>query len=429
MDYDISELNGVALRRLNAGLEQHFNDIVSIEDSIASLEAIVTFFDEGVTPSLEDLALADLTVQNAVTHTDVTSEELLPALESYVGKSVSTESVKDTILKYYKVVMDFIKRIYEGIKNFLFRLMDDLEPLKEKVSTLLTYLDSKSSAKVKEPITTVGPSVRNLVVAYKLPNTYDDLVKPLAVLRSVTDTVFKEHASLVSELSNEIVNLNSTIKDGSLALLLRVNEAVEKRLAPIAGTFKTTTTLEGYTHQSAFLFNNHAVFAKIPKLKKDADVNVKNEVQVAADLRTLTVRLGSTESPDVRQGYGSSKRNGEHDMTTMTAQQQRLLLSNVMEILNRLIAYRNTFGPKLEAQAKASNREAGRVTDVILGRAKLVADGGSTIDSPEALKAVLNYHSAIAKWSSQPFNEMAIYCTSVCKNLYRIVLLHSTNLE
>lgn len=410
-------------------LEQHSATLDKLEASIVALESVTAFFDTNTTPSLEDLALADLAMGAATADTDITPEDLVPSLESFVGRQVATENLRDTLKKYYDIVIDFITKLYQNLRVFLEKFFDDVEPLKVKLENHVKLLDTKKDQSPGKAEVMVGPSVRKLATAYKLPKEFRDLVGPLGILRSVSETIFDQHATLVSGLSREIISANSRNTESSTTQLEEVNKLVQTRITPIASFFPHEVTSSDYTHRTDFLFDNHAVFARLPKEgKKDKQ---ETQVSVATNLRTIAFKVDTTLQAGVTQGYGEDFKSkaGMHSMTAFTVSQQKLLCLNAIDILKVLLKYRDKHQSNLERQSKDSAREAKRFAGAVSGTATLVADGTRRIDDPEALKAILSYHSSIAKWSVEPFSSLSLYCVSAVKNVYRVLVAHELNLE
>lgn len=430
MSDDLDFLSELDLATTKGKLDKNVLSIEELEVSITSLEAIATFLESEPEPSLEDLALVDNALTAVTANTDLTPEYLTPSLESYVGKQVSTETIRDTIVKYYNVIIDFIKRVYATVKTFFFELLDTLKPLRNKYAETLAVLKSVGSVSAKEPKVLVGPAVRKLAVGYKLPVSYNDVLAPLGVLRSVSDSVFKEHASIVSDISSEIISLNRSITTGSLDLLLKVNEVVVSRLGAIQKYFTTPVTEGAYSHRSELLFNNRAVFARFPDAKKKAELTSEGQIALAETLRAIGFKVDSTEDDSVVVNYGTTRKeqHGFHHMDAFNVNQCKLLCANALEILDGMLTYRNTYESQLARQGKASENEAKRVAAALSGKAKLVVDGSARVDDVSALKAVLGYHSSIARWSAEPFTSLTLYNVSTLKTLYGVLTSHVSNL-
>lgn len=83
-----------------------------------TLENVVAVADNIGEASESEVRLVELVGDMAVAGTDIPPESIVPSLESYIGRRISTEGFKQTIKSIWEAIKNAIAKIWRHLKNF-----------------------------------------------------------------------------------------------------------------------------------------------------------------------------------------------------------------------------------------------------------------------------------------------------------------------
>lgn len=166
-----------------------------------ALEDLVSVAETTPEASENDLVLSEIVSDLATQGTDLqTDSDVLPALESYVGKSISTEGIKETIASMLKALVEFMKNAWQNIKAFFGNVDAQVATLKKKLKEI-----ASSAADGVVPASTMN---KDLFLVVDDGETLR-LSEPQYIMQHLSDQklrlskIFSKHAALVLTLSQE----------------------------------------------------------------------------------------------------------------------------------------------------------------------------------------------------------------------------------
>jgi hypothetical protein len=150
-------------------------ELVDTSDALEDLAMVADGIDEA---SENEVALVEAGVQLATAGSDLEVEDVAPGLESYVGRRISTEGIKETARAIYDAIVRAVKKFWEKIKAFFRKTVGTLANLKRSAEALRKRADQTQGKTVKEKQTDLGSEANALSVCFKAPKTGDQVHYP-----------------------------------------------------------------------------------------------------------------------------------------------------------------------------------------------------------------------------------------------------------
>lgn len=182
--------------------QSDLNDADTLAYRADALSDLVTVAETTPEASENDLVLTEIVADLATQGTDlVTEADVVPGLESFVGKQIATEGIKETIQSMWKALMEFLKNAWQNVKAFFGNVDAQIATLKKKLKEI-----ASSAKDGKIPASAMGKEIMAVMddqKAYRLSGPQyifhylDDQKKYLSA-------VFSKHAQLVTKFSDEV---------------------------------------------------------------------------------------------------------------------------------------------------------------------------------------------------------------------------------
>jgi hypothetical protein len=144
----------------NNGQERAADTVQGLEN----LEAVVTNIEE-TTPA--EAALVDQAVDMATTGTQIDADDIAPSMESYVGKRMAIESIRDSAARIWNSIMEMLKRIWERVETFFYKAFGVLPSIRRRLESLEDAIDAARSKSIENKKVTVTSGVTYLSIDYK----------------------------------------------------------------------------------------------------------------------------------------------------------------------------------------------------------------------------------------------------------------------
>ena len=118
-------------------------------DTADSLEDLVAVADtvDAATPT--EVALVQVAGDIATAGTDMTSEEIVPVGESYIGRSIATEGIVDTVKKIWASIKKFVKDMWSKVTSWFNKFFGTLPNLRKRIETLRKRLEEIQNGSYK----------------------------------------------------------------------------------------------------------------------------------------------------------------------------------------------------------------------------------------------------------------------------------------
>lgn len=410
-------LEGMNGTPTNYGFISREEEEVMADEAADAADEASTGLDEsermlGLTDSLEDLAeIADgieeatpvetqlLTVAGnmAVAGTDVPPEEIVPAMEGYIGTKIATEGFRERATAIFRAIMAQVKKVWGFIEKFFYNIFGTVPRLRKDLKALRDRVDSTNGKKLEDKKVTVSSGVKALSVNYVTPKNGGDITKNLGTLLGEVTTVFGEYTDKIAKVGEAAAdNLSDFDADKASEsadkFLKAVNAAMGK--VSLSGGSSSGNRFPGFKSAAgADLPGNVTLFLKKPESSsvRNHGSSILNELEHA---RHAGIVLESTsEKP--------KDSPNDFQMDTMTSAQMHSAIDDAEKILDKLEDFNRG---KRTAEMKKTRARLESASDKASKAAEKAEK--STEASDRAVVAIyrglVSYNQAYARWSQNP---------------------------
>lgn len=407
-------LNGTATEY---GFLSREEEEVMAEDAAQAADDASTGLDEsermlGLADGLEDLAeIADgitdatqtetqlLTVAGnmAVAGSDVPAEEIVPAMEGFIGKRIAVESLRERASAIWKAILAQIKKVWAFIEKFFYSIFGTIPGLRKQLKDLRARVDGTNGKKLEDKKLTVSTGVKALSVDYSTPKNGGDVVKGLKDLLGEVTDVYGTYTDKIAKVGEVVADHISDFDPE------KAHDSVEKFLKAVTSGFGGVNLSGGksagnrfpgfVTAQSAPIMGNVSLFLKKVDSAgaRDHGNNVLNQVERA---RQMGFELHATSDKE------KSVPN-DFQMDTMTSAQMHSAIDDMEKILDKLEDFnrgKRTADMK-KTRTRLESASAKATTAVEKAEKSEEASDRATV---AYYRAMLNYNQAYARWCQNP---------------------------
>ena len=156
-------------------------------DTADSLEDLVAVADtvDAATPT--EVALVQVAGDIATAGTDMTSEEIVPVGESYIGRGIATEGIVDTVKKIWASIKKFVKDMWSKVTSWFNKFFGTLPNLRKRIEALRKRLEEIQNG------------------SYKLEGDNKKFTLTNVSAVTVENTPIKDGKGIIATLKNEYV--------------------------------------------------------------------------------------------------------------------------------------------------------------------------------------------------------------------------------
>lgn len=362
----------------------------------------------GVTDSMEDLAVIADGIENAteaetrlmdtvgsmaVAGSDLESEVIVPAQESFIGRRISTESIRETAKAIWKTILANLEKVWKYIDEFFYKIFGTIPSLRKRVKDMRKTVEDAAGRTIEHKKITVSVGVKALSVDYKTPKDEGDMKHNLKVLSSSVKGVFGEVMDSVARLGETIADVIADFTPESPeASITKLLEAVKKGSLHVSGSANTTRFPGFKTFMGDNLMGNVTVATRVPDQGHSAHPPAGLEV---IDLfRRAGCELISTseKEKDVPNDF---------EMSTMSNSAMIAVLDEVEGMLDSLESFNRGKRAAELKKTKTKLKSASDKATSAMERAEK-SDDVSDKHSVAYYRALLNFNTAYGRWCQQP---------------------------
>ena len=360
--------------------------ILEVSDSLEDLAVIADGIEEA-TPA--EIALIENAGDMAVAGTDVSPEEVIPAMESYVGRRISTEGIKEKAKQIWESIIRFLKSIWEKIEGFVYKTVGTIPRLRKSIEALEVKIEALGSAKAGKEIE-IKSGVTSLSVAGEPIKSAAELATALGHTGAAAKFVFGPYLeSVVSrgeKTATAIGDFDVTQpEDSAKALVSALNSVKMPSMPGLKATAKNH--IVGFqTATGNHQLGNVHLLAKAYNDKDDGSV-----LAVLNRQRRSGIELTASDTP--------VKADATIKMAPLTAAAMTSVLKTSKEILKTLEEFergaRKTAVKKAQADISSAADKATKSMDS-------KAEGANEAVAVAYYRALVNFGPAYARWVQSP---------------------------
>ncbi|MBB5409408.1 hypothetical protein HDG34_003349 [Paraburkholderia sp. HC6.4b] len=372
---------------------------IQIADSLSDV-AFVADRIEKATPA--EAALMETAGDLAVAGTDVEPEQVVPSMESYIGTTIATEGIKETVTKILQGVMQFIERVWEKIRAY-WRVHGSLPLWRKRIEALRKRVQGAGDEVIRENAT-APLSLAGLVVDEELRSSTTLAMVDTSISRMVKTVhgIFSGYANGVVQRGHDIVKAltefdpnqpEKAVNDLKNKLAGMHAEGMESgKSVTLPGNFELT--LDVYKSQP-----DEDAEAALERLRNSGVKLVKGRIHPAHHMAKIQIRLNRLSAEEFKRraisllGYGD-------------------------ELLKALEYFYEKPYQQMEALSKQIKNASAQATNATARAGEAAMAEGKTVGY---YRSLLNFNKAFAQWTYQPFVPLYSYSIRTLRAMLEIV--------
>ena len=189
-----------------AEAEAEIEDAQELADTSDALEDLAMVADGIDEASENEVALVEAGVQLATAGSDLEVEDVAPGLESYVGRRISTEGIKETARAIYDAIVRAVKKFWEKIKAFFRKTVGTLANLRRSAEKLRQRAGECHGKTPKEKQIEVGSEINSLSTDFKAPKSGAAILSLIESTAKLLDEALDKHNSSSAKLGEDLAN-------------------------------------------------------------------------------------------------------------------------------------------------------------------------------------------------------------------------------
>lgn len=362
----------------------------------------------GVTDSMEDMAVIADGIENAteaetrlmdtvgsmaVAGSDLESEVIVPAQESYIGRRISTESIRETAKAIWKTILANLEKVWKYIEEFFYKIFGTIPSLRKRVKDLRKTVEDAAGRTVEHKKITVSVGVKALSVDYKAPKDESDLKHGLKVLSDTVKETYGPDMDGISRLGETIADVIADFNPESPeAAITKLLEAVKKGSTHVSGTANTTRFPGFKTYMGSNLMGNVTIAVRVPDQSHGALPPAG--LAVIDMFRRSGCELVSTSEKE-------KDVPNEFEMSTLSNSAMIAVLDEVEGMLDSLESFNRGKRAADLKKTKTKLKSASDKATSAMERAEK-SDDASDKHSVAYYRALLNFNTSYSRWAQQP---------------------------
>ena len=201
-----------------AEAEAEIEDAQELADTSDALEDLAMVADGIDEASENEVALVEAGVQLATAGSDLEVEDVAPGLESYIGRRISTEGIKEISRNIYEAIVRAIKKFWEKIKAFFRKTVGTLANLRRSAEKLRSRAGDCQGKTPKEKQIEVGGEINALCTDFKAPKTGKAIVDLISSTAKLLDASLDGHNANAAKVGEKLADaLNDFDADDAAA--------------------------------------------------------------------------------------------------------------------------------------------------------------------------------------------------------------------
>lgn len=374
---------------------------LDVSEALEDLAAVSDGIEEA-TPT--EAALIDTTAQMAVAGTDIQPEEIVPAMEGYVGRRIATEDLRDRAKTIWEAIKRMLKSIWEKIEGFFYKIFGRVPKLRRTIEGLKKKLEDMSGMK-KEENTFEYTSGVSMISIDKVPvKNIGGLKMALGNVATAVKWGAETYVPGVTKTGEKIATAISTFDPQDLSGSAKKVAEAANEFGDIVVPGAQSATIDGWdeftvTKGAALMGNYHLEGREI----KTADAGKATELGKLELLRRSGIYITATRE--------KKDQPSEVTFTTPDIGQMEGLLEDAMKVLDDIEKIKRGDIVNKLAKARESLKKACDKASTASDKAgKRKDEEGKDDNQVQAAyyRAMANFNLTYARWARDPMHGLTI---------------------
>lgn len=389
----------------NNGQERAADTVQGLEN----LEAVVTNIEE-TTPA--EAALVDQAVDMATTGTQIDADDIAPSMESYVGKRMAIESIRDSAARIWNSIMEMLKRIWERVETFFYKAFGVLPSIRRRLESLEDAIDAARSKSIENKKVTVTSGVTYLSIDYKPVKKGSELLSAVKELNKTASYVFNDGVEAFAKAGEDIATAISDFevakKDESVKKAIEALKSMGGKLTKLPGNSGSGGDSSHHVKYGSQLLGNQRLAATTAKSSDEA-----------GELGTLDImRRAGVKWEKSRDKAGQA--TGSFEFETMSTSEAASLVKELVALVDVLEDYKRGSAWKEVTKARTNLEKASAKAAAELDKVK----GSSEADERVALpyyRALVRLNQSYVGWTSTPATQLMSHSVNTINAVIAVI--------
>lgn len=210
-------------------LEGEIHELDAFQATLEELRSIASDMDH---PTQTEIDLLRLNVRTVLADSRISTEALIPGLESASAgdyTTVSLEDVDKTLDRIYKTVVKWMRTIWEYIVAFYRKVTDNTERLKRQNDNMRDRMQVASKGQLQQKRLELDSEIAHLTMDGKVPTGGKEIIEGLQRLRVQGDVIYRDYTDSLAKAGNSLADAISAFDpDKPHESLERVYEAAKE---------------------------------------------------------------------------------------------------------------------------------------------------------------------------------------------------------
>lgn len=367
-----------------ANNEADLNTVDTLTARAEALEDLAAVADSTQEATENDLVLTEIVSDLATQGTDLSTDvDVVPGLESYLGKSISAEGFKETAAKMWKALVQFVKGIWENIKAFFGNVEAQVRILKKKLKEAAKYPGASKVSKERA-------ASKNFSINGKGPSSAQDMLANLSKTAETLSNLLSGYATNVSQAIDAHKASNDI--DPKKVSGDTVLKSLEDK---IIGLAKSAKTFDGKSLLGACKL-------EVADFPSDSDLTSKKVAALSSVKFLVVAEEGSAGAADFE----------------VSSDDKTKIFNKCLDILDTVEKFRSDKVEKFEM--KLSDRFINKIGEA-------GAQGPSNADLQAFMRTLNQATRLLTRFSSQPFQQVVGKSISVLRSHVSVLDVEKTS--
>lgn len=375
--------------------------IIEITDALEDMAVIADGIEEA-TPT--EIQLIETAGNMAVAGTDVSPEEIVPAMESFQGKKIATEGIREKAASIWKTIREHLERIWDFVENFFYKTFSTIPRLRKTIADMESAIEDIVGKKAEEKLKMLP--IKALMINGAPVKDERDLSKAITALSNTAKWAFGDYVDSVVKRGETIAKVigefDPTKADEAPAKLREELKALKPSTVP-GGSGADSTRFPGFeTTVGAPLPGNVSLACKYFNDNKD-DASTYGKLD----------RYRNSRCELIPTSDNLKLSNEEIEFAPMSTSAMRSTLKDLVKLLDVLEEYKRGSKGKALATTKKHLVDVSNKAEAAMAKLDKKDEGAQSVET--AFRSLLNFNSAYARWAQTPAVPMLAHSLTVVK--------------
>ncbi len=341
--------------------------------------------------------LIELVGQVAAAGTEVEPDKLVPSMEQYLGLSIATEGIVETAKRIWAAIQNFIQRVWNKIRDF-FRVNVVTTKYQTTLKELQAMVKAAGAPHASKTTFNISGVANGLMPQMHQAQVWSHLANELTRFEHIDALVFKDYATGILKMGEEV---KTAISEFDPQTPQASTEQLRDNLSATHLSVTHELTSQGFIGNGSLRYQQHQRI-----VGEDASISLER-------IRLSGLKYTKGATPKSIE-HGRDKLDGvpAGSVAEMTA-----VLKSAEKLLGILESF---YTDKVKEFYKTADecKKASEKANQAMNKLDRAEFGEKSIGY---YRSLLNFNTAFASWTNEPFIPMYEHTLRVVSSLFLLV--------